>query len=66
MDTLRCVPQNISKLFIGGLFALFAVGFIISGFTVLPIIGFAVAIPFMVISVYLIKAHLNKQCEIEP
>lgn len=65
MEMLRCVPQKAAKLFLAGLFIIFAAGFIITGFTVLPIIGFVVAIPFIGISVYLIKVHLNQQCAIE-
>ncbi len=64
MNIINCFPQTISKLFLAVVLSVFAVGFIMTGFTVLPIIGFVVAIPFAVISIYLIRAHLNKQCEI--
>ncbi|MFZ5571839.1 MAG: hypothetical protein ACOZF0_15670 [Thermodesulfobacteriota bacterium] len=66
MNITSCFPQTISKLFLAILLAIFALGFVVSGFTVLPIIGFVAAIPFIGISIYLFKAHLNKQCEIEP
>ncbi len=65
MEIQRCFPQKLAKLFIAGLFLIGAVGFTITGFTVLPIIGFGMALPFAAIAFYLIKAHLNRQCEID-
>lgn len=65
MDIQRCLPQRIAKIFIAGLYIIGTVGFIVTGFTVLPIIGFGMAIPFAAVSLYLIKAHLNQQCEID-
>lgn len=60
-----CLPQKISKLMLAIFFAFATVGLVISGFTVLPIIGFIAAVPFALISYYFFKTHLNDQCEIK-
>ena len=41
-----------------------AIGFIAIGFTLLPLIGFIVAIPFIVLAVYFFNAKLYDRCEI--
>lgn len=60
-----CLPQNVTKLVLALFFLFATVGLIISGFTVLPVIGFILAVPFALISVYFFRVHLNDQCEIE-
>lgn len=60
-----CLPQNVTKLALAAFFMLGAVGLVISGFTVLPIVGFVFAVPFALISFYFFRVHLNDQCEIE-
>jgi len=52
----RCLPERIS---IGG------IALVVAGFTVLPIFGLILAIPFLAISFYFFRSHLNEQCEIE-
>lgn len=65
MKPMKCAPQKISK-FILGLFLLTgALGFIAIGFTLLPYIGFLVAIPFTVLAIFFFNAKLNDKCEIE-
>lgn len=65
MSVFNCFFQNISKMAIGSIFILFGLGAVISGFTVLPIFGFLIAIPLFYLAWYFIHVHLNRQCEIE-
>lgn len=60
-----CLPQKISKIVLGLFFAFATLGLVISGFTVLPVIGFIVAVPFALVSYYFFRAHLNDQCELK-
>lgn len=64
MNNHTCIFERFSKLAIGLFFLLVATGFILSGFTVLPVFGFLVAAPVLLISIYFFSAHLNKSCEI--
>ena len=65
MQVFDCFFQTISKLAIGIIFLLFGFGAVISGFTVLPFFGFLLAVPVFFLAWYFIRAHLNRQCEIE-
>ena len=65
MSVFNCFFQNISKMAIGSIFILFGIGAVISGFTVLPIFGFLIAVPLFYLAWYFIHVHLNRQCEIE-
>ena len=65
MKTLECVPQKISKLMMGSILLVLAAGLIIIGVTILPIFGFLLAIPVIVLAVYVFQLHLNDQCEID-
>ena len=60
-----CLFERFSKLGLGLFFLLTAVGFMLSGITVLPIIGFIFAVPLLIVSFYFFRAHLNKDCQIE-
>ena len=64
-NSLSCWYQEVSKLLLAILMALGAIGCVIGGFTVMPILGYFIAVPFALASFYFFKAHLNKQCEIE-
>ncbi|SLM31367.1 conserved exported hypothetical protein [Desulfamplus magnetovallimortis] len=66
MKANQCVRQKLSKSMLSLLIFLGAVGLIITGFTLLPIVGFILAIPVTALSYYVYKLHLNEQCEIEP
>ena len=65
MNKLTCIVERISKAGIGLFFLLTAAGFLLSGITVLPFIGFLLAVPAFFASAYFFSAHLNKSCEIE-
>ena len=60
-----CIVERISKAGIGAFFLFVAIGFMLSGITVLPIFGFLLAVPALIASIYFFSAHLNKSCEIE-
>jgi hypothetical protein len=60
-----CVLERVSKAWIGLFFLVTAAAFALSGITVLPFIGFLLAIPAFFLSVYFFSAHLNRSCEID-
>ena len=60
-----CLVERFSKFGQGLFFLLIAVGFMLSGITVLPIFGFIFAVPMLFISFYFFRVHLNKNCQIE-
>lgn len=60
-----CLLERFSKLGLGLFFLITALGFMLSGITILPIFGFILAAPLLVVSVYFFRAHLNKSCQIE-
>ncbi len=60
-----CLVERFSKIGIGAFFFIMSIGFMLSGITVLPVFGFLVAIPLLLISLYFFRAHLNKDCQIE-
>lgn len=66
MNITDCLPQKGVKSFIAFLLMLGAIACAFAGFTVLPVIGFLVAIPFAVVSIFFYRLHLNDQCQIAP
>ena len=60
-----CLFERFSKMGIGFFFLLISIGFMLSGITVFPIFGFIFAVPFLLISLYFFRVHLNKDCQIE-
>ena len=60
----RCLPEKLSKLTLSVLFSLFGLAAVVMGFTVLPVFGFILSIPFFILAFYFYKAHLNSKCEI--
>lgn len=61
----RCLPERISKLAVAILLLLAGIGLVVLGFTILPVFGLILAIPFLAFSFYFFRAHLNEKCEIE-
>lgn len=59
-----CLPERITKLTIAVVLLIGGVGMLLLGFTVLPVIGFAAAVPMLVLAGYFFYARLNEQCEI--
>jgi hypothetical protein len=60
-----CLVERFSKIGAGIFFLIISIGFMLSGITVLPIFGFLMAVPLLLISFYFFRAHLNKDCQIE-
>ncbi len=65
MKTTKCVPQKLSKIFLGSLILAAATALIIIGITLLPVFGFVLALPVIALSFYIFNLHLNDQCEID-
>lgn len=65
MKASDCVPQTISKYILGSLLAIAAIGLIIIGVTLLPIIGIIMALPVIGLAVYVFQSRLDDQCEID-
>lgn len=66
MKLSNCVPEKISKAFVGGFLLVVALAFFIAGFTILPLVGFVLAVPLVLLSIYFLRIHVNDQCELEP
>ena len=60
-----CLFERFSKVGLGMVFLVISIGFMLSGVTVLPIFGFVIALPFLLVSLYFFRAHVNKACEIK-
>ena len=65
MKLSECVPQRLSKMMVGVVLLIGALGLIITGFTLLPVIGLVLAVPVLALGIYFIKIHLNEKCEID-
>ena len=66
MKLSDCVPEKMSKSFVGGFLLVLALAAFISGFTILPLIGFVLTVPLVLLGVYFLRIHVNDQCELEP
>jgi mannose/fructose/N-acetylgalactosamine-specific phosphotransferase system component IIC len=65
MGIRNCVPQKMLQyLFVGFLVAA-AVAMTVVSLTILPIVGFAVVIPIVILAVYVFRLRLNNQCDID-
>lgn len=65
MKSNDCVPQRMSKYFIGFLTLGAALALLVIGITILPIFGFIMAVPVVALAVIIFRLHLNDQCEID-
>ncbi|MCG8634959.1 MAG: hypothetical protein MI863_14085 [Desulfobacterales bacterium] len=61
----ECIPQRISKFALGLMLLGAAMGLVVIGVTLLPIIGLIAAIPVAALGIYFFRVHLNDQCEID-
>ena len=64
MKSIKCLPQRGFKLMLAAVFLIGAIGFIVIGLTLLPFVGFIVAIPFIALAFYFLTAKLDERCEI--
>lgn len=60
-----CITQRISKFTLGMILLGAAMGLVVIGMTLLPIIGFVAAIPVTVLAFYFFRVDLNDQCQID-
>jgi len=65
MKAIECVPQKMSKFMLGSFLLAAASGLIIIGITLLPVLGFILAVPVIALAIYIFRLHLNDQCEID-
>ncbi len=65
MKTTDCVPQKISKFMLASLLGIAALGLIVIGVTLLPILGIIMALPIIALAIYIFQTKLNDQCEID-
>ncbi len=65
MKATQCVPQKISKLMMGSIMLAAAAALVVIGVTLLPILGFVLAVPVIALAIYIFRLHLNDQCEID-
>lgn len=65
MKSIKCLPQRGFKIMMAVILLTGAVGFIAIGVTLLPLIGFVVAIPFIALAFYFLNAKLDDHCEID-
>jgi hypothetical protein len=65
MKSNLCLFERFSKLSIGIVLLTFSLIMAISGFTVLPVFGIIVAVPFFLVAIYFLRAHLNRECQLE-
>ncbi|HCY87587.1 MAG TPA: hypothetical protein DHV36_20805 [Desulfobacteraceae bacterium] len=65
MMSNECIPQRISKFTLGIILLGAALGLVVIGVTLLPIIGIVAAVPVAALAVYFFRVHLNDQCEID-
>ncbi|WDP91908.1 MAG: hypothetical protein HUN04_20210 [Desulfobacter sp.] len=65
MSSNQCIPQRISKAALGSILLAAAFGLVVIGLTLLPIIGFVLAVPVAGLAFYFFRIHLNDQCEMD-
>ena len=65
MTSNQCIPQQISKFTMGLVLLGAALGLVVIGITLLPIIGFVLAVPVAGLSIYFFRIHINDQCEMD-
>lgn len=65
MKINECVPEKISKTLLAFLLLAVSLGMVIIGITILPYVGFLVALPVLAIAVYVFRLSLNDECQID-
>lgn len=65
MKNNKCKSEKFFKYFLSSLFVVFSLGFVVMGFTFLPIIGFVLALPVLAIAFVIIRTRFNDKCELD-
>lgn len=60
-----CTTQQIAKFAIGFLLVAAALAMTVISITILPIVGFALVVPILILAGYVFRLQLNDQCEID-
>jgi hypothetical protein len=64
LNALNCGLEKPLNIVIGALLFLVGLGFTLIGITVLPIIGFLVAIPVLALAIFFVAAPKSKECQV--
>ena len=65
MKIIKCAPQKAGKLIIGISGMVIAMVLFTLGITLVPVLGIVLSLPTFAISLYVLKLHMNNQCEFE-
>jgi hypothetical protein len=65
MKAINCIPQKMMQYIFVGLLVAAAIAMTVVSLTILPIIGFAVVIPVVILAVYVFRLRMNDQCDID-
>lgn len=60
----KCAPQIFTKLVLATIMFIGMLGMLVLGFTVAPLFGLMAAVPFGLMGLYFLLAHMSKDCEI--
>ena len=64
LDKISCRFEKVSNFGVGFAFMLIGFVFIIFGITLIPVIGFFLAIPAFIVAFLFFKAHRSEECAI--
>ena len=62
MNRLSCFFERISDYTVGLILLFFSLAFTVIGFTILPVIGWLIAIPLLVLAIVFLGARRSKEC----
>lgn len=65
MKAINCIPQKMMQYIFVGFLAAAAIAMTVVSLTILPIVGFAVVIPVVILAVYVFRLRMNDQCDID-
>lgn len=63
MKAFECFGEKLSAFIIGIILLIAGILFTILGFTVLPVIGFIIAVPAFIASIPFLKSAVQRACE---
>ena len=64
LNALNCGLEKPLNIVVGALLFLVGLGFALSGVTILPIIGFLVAVPVLGLALFFFFAPRSKECQV--
>jgi hypothetical protein len=64
MVNANCVSARMIDLIVGGLLLAIGIFFLISAVTIIPIVGFFVGLPFLLVSPIFLFAPADKTCHV--